>query len=84
MDAAGNRDAIFRDHVEFHGMLIDLGQLGWGRNGKGKREGRLPFSSSASLLTALLSHLGFLLKRLDIPPDLIVAGEGEGHSRVLP
>jgi len=84
MNAAGNGDAIFRDHVEFHGMLIDLGQLGWGRNGKGKREWRLPFSSNASLLTALLSHLGFLLKRLDVPPDLIVAWEGECLSGVLP
>jgi hypothetical protein len=65
-------------------MLIDLGQLGWGRNGKGKREWRLPFSSNASLLTALLSHLGFLLKRLDVPPHLIVAWEGERLSSVLP
>ncbi len=64
-------------------MFIDLSQLGWSRNGKGKREGRLPFSSNASFLTTLLSHLGFLLKRLDVSPDLIVAWEGECHSGVL-
>ncbi len=84
MNAAGNGDPIFRDDVEFHGMLIHLGQLGWSRNGKGKREGRLPFSPNASLLTALLSYLGFLLKCVDVPPDLIVAWEGEGHAGILP
>jgi hypothetical protein len=84
MNAAGNWDAIFADHVEFHTVLIHLGQLGWSRNGKGKREGRLPFSPNASLLTALLSHPGLLLERLDVPPDLIVAWEGEGHAGILP
>ena len=84
MNAASNWNAMLRDHVEFHGMLINLGQLGWGRNGKGKRERRLPFSSNASLLTTLLSHLGFLLKRLDVASDLIVAWEGECSSGVLP
>ena len=64
-------------------MLIDLGQLSWGGNGESKREGRLSFSSNASLLTALLSNLGFLLKCVDVPPDLIVAWEGEGHAGVL-
>ena len=84
MNTAGNWDAIFRDHVKFHTVLIDLGQLGWSRNGKGKREGRLPFSPNASLLTTLLSHLGLLLERLDVPPDLIVAWQGEGHAGILP
>jgi hypothetical protein len=65
-------------------MLIDLGQLSWGGNGESKREWRLSFSSNASLLTALLSYLGFLLKCVDVAPDLIVAWEGECPSSVLP
>jgi hypothetical protein len=84
MHAAGNGDTIFGDHVEVHTVLIHLDQLGWSRNGTGKREGRLPFSLNASLLTALLSHLGLLLERLDVAPDLIVAWEGEGHASILP
>jgi hypothetical protein len=84
MDTAGNGDTIFGDYVEFHGMLIDLGQLSWCGNGESKREWRLSFSSNTSLLTALLSYLGFLFQCVDVPPDLIVAWEGECPSCVLP
>src|SRR5258708_19601446 len=51
MNAAGNWDAILRDYVEFHGMLIDLGPLASARNGKGNRNWKTPFPSHTSLLT---------------------------------
>ncbi len=74
VDTAGNRNAIFRDHIEFHAMFIDLRQLSW--CGNGEREGgrRLPFSSRSFFPIPLFLYLGFVLNRIDKFSDLFIAG----------
>src|SRR5215831_8834921 len=82
VNAAGNRDAITGYHIEFHTVLIDLGQLCWCGNGEGKGERGLPFAPRPSLFATRLAHRWFLLEREDVTPDLIVTRKRESHTSV--
>jgi hypothetical protein len=72
MDATGNRNAIFGDDIQFHEMLIDLGQLGWGRNRESKRKRRLPGTWRVFLLAACPLHSRLLFEGKHTIPYLTV------------
>ena len=83
MDATSHRNAVWRDHREFHAMFIHLGQLRWGGNGEGKRAWGLPIALGPGQLFALLSHLWFLVEGSYRGSDLIVGRKREGGGMVL-
>src|SRR5258708_40236151 len=83
MNATGDRNAVWGNDIEFHAMLIHLGQLRWSWHGECKGAGGLPFSLGATLLSACRAHLGLLFKGLDIGTNLIVGRQRDGGSRVL-
>lgn len=83
MNPTRDRNAVWRNDIEFHTMFIHLDQVGWGGNGERKGAWGLPIAPRSGQRFACLSYLRFLREGPYIGPDLVVGRQRDGGAYVL-
>jgi hypothetical protein len=83
MHTTSDRNAVWRDHIEFHAMFIHLSQVCRCWNGERKGAGRLPVALRSGQRFANLAYLRFLLEGSYLGPNLVVGRQRDGGACVL-